>query len=123
MKPEEVRRRIAECQEQRLTELHLSNSWNTPDEEKLTAIPAEVFDFVWLEKLNLSYNQLRKLPDSFSLLQNLSELDLSYNQLSELPDSFSRLQNLSQLYLSSNQLRELPDSFSRLPNFSQLDLR
>ncbi|MEB3191813.1 MAG: COR domain-containing protein [Snowella sp.] len=122
MKAEEVRRRIEECKEQRLTELDLSNDWNTPDEEKLKAIPDEIFDFVWLEKLYLSYNQLSELPDSITRLQNLSQLDLSDNQLSELPDSISRLQNLSSLDLSSNQLSELPDSITRLQNLSLLYL-
>jgi GTPase SAR1 family protein len=122
MRPNEVRRRIQECKKQRLTKLDLGNDWNTPDEEKLTAIPAEIFDFVWLEKLNLRYNQLSELPDSINRLQNLSELDLSDNSLSELPDSITRLQNLSQLYLSSNQLNELPDSIFRLQNLSLLYL-
>jgi hypothetical protein len=123
MRPNEVRRRIQECKKQRLTKLDLGNDWNTPDEEKLTAIPAEIFDFVWLEKLNLRYNQLSELPDSINRLQNLSELDLSDNSLSELPDSITRLQNLSKLYLRNNQLSELPDSISRLQNLSLLYLR
>jgi Leucine-rich repeat (LRR) protein len=122
MRPNEVRRRIQECKKQRLTKLDLGNDWNTPDEEKLTAIPAEIFDFVWLEKLNLRYNQLSELPDSINRLQNLSELDLSDNSLSELPDSITRLQNLSRLDLSFNQLRELPDSITRLQNLSYLNL-
>jgi internalin A len=122
MNPDEMRRRIAECKAKRLTKLDLSNGWNSPD-RKLTAIPAEIFDFVWLEELNLIDNKLSKLPDSISRLQNLSQLYLSNNQLSERPDSISRLQNLSQLYLSSNQLSELPDSISRLQNLSKLDLR
>ena len=120
MTPGEVRRRIAKCKEQRLTELNLSD-WNAPDEEKLTSIPAETFELDWLEKLYLSYNQLSEIPDSITRLQNLSQLYLSYNQLRELPDSITRLQNLSQLYLSSNQLRELPDSITRLQNLSSLD--
>jgi Leucine-rich repeat (LRR) protein len=78
MKPEEVRRRIRECKEQRLTELDLSNNSSTPDDEKLTAIPAEVFELDWLEKLNLNCNQLSELPDSIGNLQKLSVLNLSF---------------------------------------------
>jgi hypothetical protein len=122
MRPKEVHRRIEECKEQRFTTLDLSNDWNTPDEEKLKAIPAEVFELDWLEKLYLTYNKLKELPDSISLLQNLSQLYLRKNDLSELPNSISHLQNLSQLFLNDNQLRELPDSISRLQNLSQLDL-
>ncbi len=95
MKPDEVRRRIEECKEKRLKKLDLSSGLGISDEYKLTTIPAEVFDFAWLEKLDLSYNQLSEIPDSISLLQNLSVLFLSDNQLSELPDSISLLQNLS----------------------------
>ena len=123
MKPEEVRRRIEECKEQRLTTLDLSN-WNTyiSNEEKLTAIPSEIFDFAWLKELYLTNNRLTEIPDSISRLQNLSALFLSENRLREIPDFISRLQNLSRLYLGSNQLREIPDSISRLQNLSKLDL-
>jgi small GTP-binding protein len=121
MTPDEVRRRIEECKEQRLTALDLNN-FGAPDKEKLTAIPAEVFDFVWLEALDLSSNQLSELPDSISRLQNLSLLNLRNNQLRELTDSFFSLQNLSEIFLSSNQLRGLPDSFFSLQNLSLLNL-
>jgi internalin A len=123
MKPEEVRRRIEECKEKRLKRLDLSN-WNDyiSNEEKLTAIPAEIFNFAWLEELCLSNNRLSKIPDSISRLQNLSTLFLSENRLRQIPDSISLLQNLSRLYLGSNQLSELPDSISLLQNLSKLDL-
>jgi Leucine-rich repeat (LRR) protein len=109
MKPEEVRRRIQECKEQRLTELDLSTYWNAPDKEKLNAILDEVFDFVWLEILNLNYNQLSELPNSISRLQNLSILDLRQNYLRELPASIYNLQNLRVLNVSS--WHTIPDQF------------
>jgi hypothetical protein len=121
MKPEEVRRRIEECKEKRLTELNL-NGWNAPGKEKLTAIPAEVFELNWLEKLILRYNQLSELPDSIGNLQNLFVLDLRSNQLRELPDSIGNLQNLSGIDLNSNCLNEIPNSISFLKNLSILDL-
>jgi signal recognition particle receptor subunit beta len=122
MKPNEVRRRIQECKEKRLTKLNLSNNISMPDEEKLTAIPAEVFNFVWLEKLDLSFNKLSELPDSITRLKNLSQLDLNNNKLSELPDAIRNLQNVSTLNLWNNQLSEIPDSITRLQNLSILDL-
>ena len=70
----------------------------------------------------MSSNQLRKLPDSISRLQNLSTLFFNNNQLSELPDSISRLQNLLGLGLSDNELSKLPNSISFLHNLSELYL-
>ena len=123
MSPEEVRRRIAEVEAKRLTELDLSNEfWIIGDENRLREIPPEVFELEWLETLRLSWNHLTSLPESISRLQNLSQLDLSCNQLSSLPESITRLQNLSQLDLKYNQLSSLPESFGNLQNLSQLDL-
>ena len=54
MDREEVLKKIRQVKQQRLTELDLSNHWNTKNEEKLTEIPAEVFDLEWLEVLILN---------------------------------------------------------------------
>jgi small GTP-binding protein len=121
MKPEEVRRRIKECKQKRLAELNL-NGWNAPDNEKLTTIPAEVFELNWLERLNLRGNQLKEFPDFITRLQKLSRLSLSNNQLSEISDSIGNLQNLSRLYLSGNQLRKIPNSITSLQKLYILDL-
>jgi hypothetical protein len=54
MSPGEVRRRIAEVKEKRLTQLDLSNYLETPNEEKLREIPPEVFELEWLEILKIN---------------------------------------------------------------------
>jgi Leucine-rich repeat (LRR) protein/GTPase SAR1 family protein len=122
MTTDEIRQKIQQVKEQRLTELDLSNTFGTPDAEKLTEIPAEVFELEWLETLNLGYNQLTSVPESISRLTNLSELYLNSNQLTSVPESITRLTNLSQLDLSYNQLTSVPESITRLTNLSVLDL-
>ncbi|MFB2891479.1 COR domain-containing protein [Aerosakkonemataceae cyanobacterium BLCC-F50] len=119
---DEIRQRIQQVKEQRLTELDLRSSWNTPDEEKLTEIPTEVFELEWLEKLNLTNNKLRSVPEGITHLTNLSVLDLCLNQLTSVPESITRLTNLSVLYLTDNQLKSVPESLTRLINLSELYL-
>ena len=119
---DEVRQRIQQVKEQRLTELNLSNSWSTPDAEKITEIPPEVFELDWLEKLDLSYNQLTSVPETITRLTNLSVLYLGSNQLTSVPEVISRLTNLSKLDLSHNQLTSVPEAITRLTNLSQLNL-
>lgn len=57
--------KIREAKEKKLKELDLSNDWRT-NKEKLTEIPAEVFELEWLEVLNLSGNQLTTLPEAIA---------------------------------------------------------
>ncbi|CAD5946509.1 leucine-rich repeat domain-containing protein [Planktothrix agardhii] len=116
MNTDEIRQKIQQVKEQRLTELDLSHN-------SLTEILIEVFELEWLEKLNLSFNQLTSVPESISRLTNLSELFLSFNQLTSVPESISRLTNLSTLYLHENQLTSVPESITRLTNLSTLNLR
>ena len=108
MTPDEIRQKLQQVKKQRLTELDLSNPSWTPEWEKLTKIPTEVFEWEWLETLNLSGNQLTSVPKAISRLTNLSKLDLSGNQLTSGAESLTRLTNLSGLYLGFNALKSLP---------------
>ncbi|MCC5625361.1 hypothetical protein [Nostoc sp. CHAB 5715] len=53
--PQRYLEKIREAKKKQLKELDLSNVWGTDNKEKLTEIPAEVFELEWLEVLNLSY--------------------------------------------------------------------
>ncbi|MEH2256825.1 COR domain-containing protein [Nostoc sp.] len=120
--PQRFLEKIREAKEKRLKELNLSNDWNTDDKEKLTEIPAEVFELEWLEVLNLSYNQLTTLPEAIADLQKLTSLDLSHNQLRTLPKAIARLQQLTSLNLSHNQLTILPQAIADLQKLTSLNL-
>ncbi|MDZ8023663.1 MAG: leucine-rich repeat domain-containing protein [Nostoc sp. DedQUE11] len=63
--PQRFLEKIREAKEKKLKKLDLSNDWRN-DEEKLTKIPAQVFELEWLEVLNLSGNKLTKLPEAIA---------------------------------------------------------
>jgi Leucine-rich repeat (LRR) protein len=65
-----------------------------------------------LSKLNLSFNQLRIVPEAISCLTNLSELDLDLNQLTSLPEAITRLTHLSELNLYENPLEDPPSEIA-----------
>ncbi|MDP5338250.1 MAG: leucine-rich repeat domain-containing protein [Nodularia sp. (in: cyanobacteria)] len=117
--PQRVLDKIQEVKQKRLPELNLSNNYK----EELTEIPAEVFDFDWLQVLDLSRNKITKLPDAIARLQNLTYLDLSRNKITTLPDAIASLKNLSTLDLSDNKITTLPDAIASLQNLTSLDLR
>jgi Leucine-rich repeat (LRR) protein len=78
-----------------------------------------------LEKLDLSWNQLREIHNKlFFNVTNLIELNLSNNQLSELRKNlFYHLQNLEILNLSNNDISQIDnDTFANLPILQYLDL-
>jgi len=115
MASDEVLRRIEEAARNDSEELNLSN-------QNLTKIPTEVFQLPKLIVLNLSFNQIVKIPDVIAQLQNLRELFLSFNRIVEIPDAISQLQNLTVLNLSKNQIVKIPDAISQLENLTELYL-
>ena len=90
----------------------------------LTTWPKSFSSLVDLKELNLSNNQLSKVPVSFfkTVSENLCFLDLSNNQLSMIPYVISRLARISTLKLSNNQLKRLPSTISSLTNLKILEL-
>jgi Leucine-rich repeat (LRR) protein len=55
-----------------------------------------------LERLDLSENRIRVLPESIGQLSNLKTLYLFYNQITSLPESLGNLKGLQWLGLTGN---------------------
>ena len=91
------------------------------DGQDLTELPGEIRVLRQnLKVLSLSNNQLSKLPDEISLLEQLTELDVSDNLLTELPPQIGNLIGLKTLSIGHNRLRELPPSIGQLTDLREL---
>lgn len=81
-----------------------------------------MYHFRYLTLLNLSFNNLSRLPDNFGTLNLLQTLLLSNNRLSKLPASFNRLRQLEVLDLAGNTFATLPAEFGSMHSLLDLDL-
>ena len=115
MSLDEARRRIAHAKATRATLLDLT-------ELKLTELPAELRELVWLEKLILFDNQLNLLPDWLGNLSQLQHLDVRRNQLAKLPNMLGNLSQLKSLHVNHNRLTRLPDWMDNLSQLQRLDV-
>ena len=90
----------------------------------LVGLPESFGHLKALKHLDLRNNHLRSLPSSIGMLCELELLDLSrnFNNLGTLPDSIGDLVSLSVLDLSFNQIRELPASLGNLKSLKKLVL-
>jgi Leucine-rich repeat (LRR) protein len=89
----------------------------------LTELPVELpLRLPHLNYLNLSYNKLAALPESFSLLFHLKTLLLSHNLIQRLPASFIHLVKLEKLDISHNSLRELPEEIGTMESLKKLNV-
>ncbi len=90
---------------------------------KLEDLPAYFSNFIFVDDLYLSANNLTKFPAVISSLTNLIELTVQGNYLtSDLPDDLSALTNLRKLVLSSTKLRKIPNVIAKLPSLEILNL-
>ena len=78
-----------------------------------------LIDFPALKKLDLSYNQIRKL-EGLERLTSLTELYLSGNQISKL-EGLNALTSLTELYLLDNQIAKL-EGLNALTSLTELYL-
>ncbi|PGH09872.1 hypothetical protein AJ79_05599 [Helicocarpus griseus UAMH5409] len=76
---------------------------------RLKALPAEVFDLSNLTVLSVRHNELEEIPGSIGNLKKLRELNLAGNQLSHLP--FEILQLLQAQDTEMKQLTVHPNPF------------
>ncbi|XP_045510796.1 leucine-rich repeat and calponin homology domain-containing protein isoform X2 [Colias croceus] len=83
-------------------------------------LPDEVTTYIFLEKLLLSQNIIRSLPDAVGGLQSLTYLDLSSNQLTELPREVCQMP-LQVLLVQDNMLLSLPKEIGKMTTLAELD--
>ncbi|MDB9515576.1 leucine-rich repeat domain-containing protein [Roseofilum reptotaenium CS-1145] len=107
--------RIAAAQQEKATELDLSNLG-------LTEVPEAIAQLTNLQTLCLDKNQVSHLPEAIAQLSNLQQLKLHHNQLSHLPEEIAQLTNLRELNLSDNQLSHLVEEIGQLTNLQRLYL-
>lgn len=89
----------------------------------ITKLPESLFKLIFLEVLNLSFNQLTTLPDSIIRLTSLQKLDLSYNMFKSIPKSLFFLTSLEELSLNVNQIESISKKIMNLISLQKLDLR
>ncbi|XP_026487488.2 leucine-rich repeat and calponin homology domain-containing protein isoform X1 [Vanessa tameamea] len=87
---------------------------------RFSELPEEVTTYIYLEKLVLSQNVIRTIPDAVGGLQSLTYLDLSSNQLTELPREVCMMP-LQVLLLPDNLLTSLPKEIGKMTSLAELD--
>ncbi|KAK7580696.1 hypothetical protein V9T40_001325 [Parthenolecanium corni] len=75
-----------------------------------------------LKSCNLSGNSITKIPPKFAVNFNLiSELNLSHNQMAKLPDELEELSALENLDISHNAFISLPYAVYKMPKLVDLN--
>lgn len=94
-------------------EIHLSGL-------NLAEIPAEVFDFPYLEALYVDDNQIRTVSPKISQLKNLRIFNAARNKLKSIPKEILSLKSLEYLNLAHNELVEMPQEIHSFKELREL---
>lgn len=108
-----IEARVRDAVDSNAIELDLSKS-------RLRELPPTIRRLPHLEKLNLSENQLERLPEWFVEFRSLKQLDLSQNRLRTVPEAIAELIGLENLRITHNQLTELPEFLTHLRQLRKL---
>ncbi|PRQ20577.1 putative leucine-rich repeat domain, L domain-containing protein [Rosa chinensis] len=91
---------------------------------ELNKVPKEIGELIHLRYMDLSFSRnLKELPDAVCDLYNLQTLDVVFcGELEKLPKAMGKLINLKHLYvLGCNKLRYLPKGIGSLKSLQVLD--
>lgn len=91
----------------------------------ITKIPPKfAVKFSLITELNLSHNQMSKLPEELSELQALERLDISHNAFIALPVVTCRIPQLKRLLANNNSILEVDvDMLRHAPMLEFIDLK
>ncbi|WP_299457950.1 leucine-rich repeat domain-containing protein [uncultured Microscilla sp.] len=95
-----------------ITNLNLSDN-------QIERIPAWIATLKNLQVLYLNNNQITNI-DKLCALPHLEVLQLNNNQISRIPESIRGLTNLKRLYINNNLLVEVPTALGELTQLNQL---
>lgn len=90
--------------------------------EKLRSIPDSLYLFDHLIELDLSHNKIDLFSADIDRSSNLQRLDLSSNQISVVPPQIGNLRHLRELDLSRNKIDQIPDEIGKLKDLEVLTL-
>lgn len=88
----------------------------------LRILPPEIYQIITLKYLDLSNNELVKIPDGIQSLISLETLNFSGNKLIAVPQGMFQLTELGVLDLSNNQITDLPEDMNMLVHLEHLNL-
>jgi Leucine-rich repeat (LRR) protein len=84
-------------------------------ENQLTTLPESIANCTYLNEIRLGHNRIEHLPESLSKLSiTYFSIDLSHNELGKLPEVVTRIRQLRSLNISDNKLTQLPNEFCHL---------
>jgi hypothetical protein len=98
-----------------VSKLDLSN-------QNLTKIPAEIFELKNLKTLNLSNNKISTIPADIVRLKRLKKLDISNNGISNFYAKICQLPKLEVLNLNNNLLKTIPRQIKYLTELKVLSI-
>lgn len=89
---------------------------------ELTNIPKSIFKILNIKVLILRSNKITSIPSEISKLSKLRYIDFSFNKINEIPLEIGELTNLDSIDFSNNNISYLPSSICQLVNLKSLDL-
>lgn len=101
-----------------LTQLHTLHLRNT--QRTISNMPNKLDNIETLTDLDLSHNDLPRVPEPIYRMTNLKRLDLSHNQITELSSLIDSWTKLETLNISRNQLSALPHTICKMTSLKRL---
>ena len=89
---------------------------------KLTTLPEEIWDLLFLKALFVDDNHLRCLPQGIGKLYNLKFLDFHSNKIEEIPMQIGTWVSLQKINAKYNNFSVLPASIGKLDKLQIFDI-
>jgi len=90
---------------------------------KFAQVPPAVFLLINLKFLDLSFNELKDMPESLVDMYRLEELLINDNKLQRLPWRMNRLRRLRTLAITSNDFHYLPTTLSEMESLDVFEFQ